>query len=187
MKRHTRNTKGYSALGAGITMAIVSLLTVTAAPKVMSTMHPYLLGGAVQDVASLLKKARVDSVLENTPVVCQAHVEGGRTVIRVAKYRAGTLQVTGESLRLPPGMVVLPASGLVPPPSLLHRNSSTLESGSIAVFNPRGGIALGSGETSVLYLGYAKDTNGEVGVVSITDRGDTQAWRMVGPREWKAL
>jgi hypothetical protein len=120
---------------------------------------------SAQEVAGLLQKARVQSVLRGAPVVCRLEIEGSHTVLSL-DWNLSSVKThpAGERLVLDRGLVLMQAGILQ-------------KAGTIAVFNPRGGaligaVRIGSGAPAVLSLSRRGGPTTEVRDIAMNGAGD---------------
>jgi Tfp pilus assembly protein FimT len=126
-------TRGYLVIGAGIAMMIGSaVLSFFALPIVVTGLRARQFDQSAQETASFLEQARAESILRNAPVACRLETHGTKAVL-VLDWNLGSTKVhpEGRRLELPRGVVV-------------SRAGQPQSDGTVAIFNPRGGVMLGS-------------------------------------------
>jgi Tfp pilus assembly protein FimT len=128
--------KGYVVIVAGIAMIIGSTaLTTLALPMMFPGMRVRQFDNSAQETASFLEQARAESMLRNAPVICRLRTDGTKAVLELDWNLGGAkVHPDGRRLALPRGMVV-------------SQSGPLQTSGTIAIFNPRGGVAMGSGKS----------------------------------------
>jgi hypothetical protein len=135
--------KGHLVI-AGIAMMIGSaVLTFLALPMMFPGMRVRQLDNSAQETANFLERTRTESVLRNAPVACRLETHGTKAVL-VLDWNFGGRKVhpSGRRLELPRGMVV-------------SQSGQPQTSGTIAVFDPRGGVVLGIAKSSSARSGGA--------------------------------
>jgi Tfp pilus assembly protein FimT len=164
--RNKALTKGFSTAAAGISMTIASLcLAAFAVPHESPAQRARQLDSSAQEIANFLQKARSQAVWRNAPVACRIEMDGSHTVLWLDWSLNGPKTgAHAERLVLDRGMVLMQAG-------ILQR------AGTLAVFNPRGGVMsgavrLGFGEPVVLSLWQRGGPTTGVRDIAMTGSGD---------------
>jgi len=158
-------TKGFSTIAAGVAVTVASFFVAVAAPQVSPTLRARQLDHSAQEVASFLQQARSLSVERNAPVACRVEMDGSHTVLTMDWNLNGSkTRPAGKRLELPRGLVLMQAGVLQ-------------KSGTLAIFNPRGGIMIGSvrfgsGTPIVLSLSQRGGSTTELREIGLTGTGD---------------
>jgi hypothetical protein len=167
--------RGFSTIVAGLAIAAGSV-ALFAVPNVVSGLHTFQLDHSAQEVASFLQQARTDSVQRDAPVVCRVHTEFGRTVLSLDWDLMGRqVHLQGSRLALPWGVGLL-------------QDGQLQRSGTIAIFNPRGGFTFGAASTRSVarpegLIAVSLKGPGNTGMVrdiAITGIGD---FKVMGPAD----
>jgi hypothetical protein len=151
-------------------MSFGSVLAFFALPALSPAARARQMDQSVQDVATFLQDARLESVRRNAPVICRAETRGHHTVLTLDwnLTRQGP-HPGGQSLTLPRGVVVLP--------------DELRQSGIIAVFNPRGGYRFGPQGSPAVLLWRTGTPNNDRREIEMTS-GDLKVMdtRLAGDR-----
>jgi hypothetical protein len=164
--------KGHLVIVAGVAMMIGStVLTFLALPIMFPGLRARQFDNSAQKTASFLEQARAESIRRNAPVACRIETHGKKAVLTLDwNFGGSKLHPQGASLELPRGVVVSQAG-------------QPQTSGTLAVFNPRGGVTLASGSSgsasrggpmAALDLSWSGTVPNDVRQISMAGGGDFQ-------------
>jgi Tfp pilus assembly protein FimT len=158
-------TKGFSTIAAGVAVTVASFFVAVAVPQMSPTLRARQLDNSAQEVAGFLQQARTLSVERKAPVACRVEMDGSHTVLTLDwNFNGSKMLRAGQRLELPRGMVLMQAGVLQ-------------KSGTLAVFNPRGGVMIGSDRfgseaPAVLSLSRRGGPTTELREIALTGGGD---------------